>query len=147
FGRNRLRIEEAASVIELHLPCRRQRDKRLADLHRDRSALDGRVERVLPQIAHHAAERTLAVGEEDDGGWNQRATRTRLFFGESRVGAIGVNEVFWSPVLENEAIVRGDSHDHAGPTNQARPTLSKKIHFPSAIRRLRLPSDAPARCG
>ena len=43
-----------------------------------------------PEIAHHAAERALAVGEKDDGGRGERAVGVGLLLPQRRVGALRV---------------------------------------------------------
>ena len=62
---NLLRVEEAPGVVQLDVPYRRQLVESRTDLRNDRACRNGLVERVAPEVAHDAAPRALAAGQED----------------------------------------------------------------------------------
>src|SRR4029450_2767020 len=104
FGRDLLRIEKAARVVQLDLPDRWQLGERRADLLRNRTARHDLVQRVGPQVAHDATERTLAVGQEDDGSRHQLTGRSGLFFPDGRVGTMRIDWLLGLTVFQDEAI-------------------------------------------
>ena len=65
LGWDRLRVEEVAGVVELEVLRGRKPLQGVVDLRGNGSDGDTLIERVLPQVAHRAAKRTLFVGEED----------------------------------------------------------------------------------
>ena len=104
FGRDLLRIEEAAGVVQLDLPDRRQIGERRSDLVRNGTTRHDFVQCVGPQVAHDATERTLAVGQEDDGSRHQLTGRSGLFFPNGRVSAVGIYKVLCASMGEHELI-------------------------------------------
>ena len=77
-ARDRLRVEEVAAVVELDVAAGGRRASGVVDLCWDRSRRDGLVRRVLPQVAHQAAERALAIGQEDRRNVDDFARRRAL---------------------------------------------------------------------
>src|SRR6185436_10826412 len=105
LDRDRLRVEEAPGVIQLDLASRRQCGERLANLLDDCPPRHRRIERVDPQVAHHAAERALAIGQEDDGGRREGAVLVPLFFPHRGVGAMGIESSLGAAKIEHEPVV------------------------------------------
>ena len=116
FARNCLKVEKAAAVVELHLSSRRQPFQCVGNLARNGARCDGFCQSVLPQIAHHAPPRALAVGQED-GCDRDNLTRRRAFlFHEKCVRLRGV-EFRSAAVSGRESIpfVPLARRDNAGP--------------------------------
>src|SRR5262245_26152590 len=80
FRRDLLRIKKASGVVQLDVTRSRKIRKPRANLLRDGTAWHDLVERVRPQVAHHTTERTLAIGQKDNGGRNERAGIVWLLF-------------------------------------------------------------------
>ena len=87
--RDRMGIEEAAAVVELDLPGRRQRCEGVLDLRGDRAGRHGFLQRVLPQVAHQAAPGAFAVRQEDRGDWNDFSGRSTRAPRRTRRAATG----------------------------------------------------------
>ena len=83
----------------------------VTNLPRDRAARHALVQRVLPQVAHHAVERTLAVGQEDDGGRHQAPAASGSLFLNRRVSAQGSTRFLAGRVVEDETITSRRTSD------------------------------------
>lgn len=92
-GRNRLRVKEVSAVVKFDVLRRRKPRQGEVDLLRDRPDRHGFVGRVLPQVAHQAAKRALAVGEEDRGNLFNPPAGGALRFDQVRVRPADVERV------------------------------------------------------
>ena len=90
LGRNRVRIEEAAAVIELELSRRWKLEKCVIDLCRDRPERNRFAERVAPQVAHQTTKRALSIGEKDSGDRFDGPTVGTLVFDKILIGEIRI---------------------------------------------------------
>ena len=104
--RDRRGVEEAAGVVQLDVPRRRQRGDGIADLRGDRASRHCLIEGVDPEIAHHAPERTLPVREKDYGSGGKGALAVSLLFPYGCVRAMSIERSLGRSMLENEAIER-----------------------------------------
>ena len=104
FRRNRAWIKKAAAVVEFDLARGRELGEREIDLRRDGSGRHGSGERVLPQVAHQAAPRALAIRQEDRRDRHDFAGLRTLLFDEKRVWTRGLHRVSRSAPRENPAV-------------------------------------------
>ena len=70
---------------------------------RNRAALGGRVERVLPEVAHQAAEGALPVGEQQRVTAPERTIGAGLVFDKAAVRLSGGMVVFRATSRQNPA--------------------------------------------
>ncbi len=105
---HRTRIEEAAGVVQLYLTDALARlvqgPARRGHLRRDRPSRRVAFGRVLPEIAHDAAPRTLAAGEEHRGDTRDRSVAGPLVLDEESLGAPRIVQRPGRTAVQDESI-------------------------------------------
>ena len=101
FPRDCLWVEEVAAVVQLDVPCGRKPFEGILDLCRDGSNWHAFVGRVFPQVAEHAAKRTLAIRQEDRGDVFNLAVRCAFGFDQKRVGTCRIDGVLLASSLQD----------------------------------------------
>ena len=107
FGRDRLRIEEVAGIVELDVLRAGRLRQGVVDLGRDRSDGNSLIQRVLPEITHRAAERTLLVRQEDRRDVLNSPRSSSLRFDQVRVRSPRIERLLRRAGGENVGIEHG----------------------------------------
>jgi hypothetical protein len=96
--RDRSAVEEAATVVELDCPRGVQLLQRNVYLRGDDAGLERVGERVLPQVAHHAAPWAFAICQQNGCDRLRGAAYPALFFVKERVRQRGIEHCARRPL-------------------------------------------------